>query len=139
MASNTIHEAFENILKETLPGTLVYPVNMPLLKMDELARAETKMATFLFFLDAERRTTSGPSGVHDVLIEVNLFGKLEEIDEMAETLNDLFLSEDVKSDKPIGATGWTFCLTVKDKKDIWEPNIKAKRIWIQYKGIVIKG
>lgn len=132
MASETMHEAFEEILKETLPGTLIYPVSMPLLKMDELARAEVKTVTYLFFLDNERRTTSGPSGVHDVLIEVNLFGKLDEIDEMAETLNDLFLSDDVSSDF------WTFCLTAKDKKDIWDPNIKAKRIWIQYKGIAIR-
>lgn len=132
MALRNQYEAFETILKAMLPGTLVYQANMPFVKMDEMARAEAKAVTYLFYQDIERITTSGASGVHDVLIEVNLFGRLEEIDQMAATLNDLLLNDDVTAER------WTFALSVKDKKDIWEPNIKSKRLWIQYKGIMIE-
>ena len=128
----TQHEAFEAVLKSVLPGTLLYQANMPFVKMDELARAEVKAVTYLFYQDNERVTTSGAAGVHDVLIEVNLFGPLEEIDRMAQALNGLFLNDDIRSG------GWTFTLSVKDKKDIWEPGIKSKRIWIQYKGLMIR-
>ena len=36
------------------------------------------------------------------------------------------------------AEPYRFTLVVQDKKDIWEPNIKAKRVWIQLKGLMIK-
>lgn len=132
MGSTTQYEDFEAVLKRALPGVLVFQANMPFVKMDELARASVKTVTYLFYQDIERVTSSGPSGVHDVLIEVNLFGDLTEIDRMADALNAVLLSDDVKSG------GRTFCLAVKDKKDIWEPDIKAKRIWIQYKGLMIE-
>lgn len=131
MAYANQYEAFESILREAMPGTLVYQANMPFTKMDELARAAVKTVTYLFYQDTERVTTSGPSGVHDVVIEVNLFGPLEEIDRMASELSALLLSNDVIREQ------WTFTLGMKDKKDIWEPNIKAKRLWIQYKGIML--
>ena len=131
MAYANQYEAFESILREAMPGTLVYQANMPFTKMDELARAAVKTVTYLFYQDSERVTTSGPSGVHDVVIEVNLFGPLEEIDRMASELSALLLSDDVIRGH------WTFTLGMKDKKDIWEPNIKAKRLWIQYKGIML--
>lgn len=132
MESTTQHEDFEAILKEALPGVLVFQANMPFVKMDELARASVKTVTYLFYQDTERLTTSGPSGVHDVIIEVNLFGSLDEIDRMANKLNEILLSDDVEA-----KSGRVFTLTLKDKKDIWEPDIKAKRIWIQYKGLMI--
>lgn len=131
MAYANQYEAFESILREAMPGTLVYQANMPFTKMDELARAAVKTVTYLFYQDTERVTTSGPFGVHDVVIEVNLFGPLEEIDRMASELSALLLSDDVIREQ------WTFTLGMKDKKDIWEPNIKAKRLWIQYKGIML--
>ena len=129
----TQYEAFEAILRGVFPGVPVFQANMPLLKMDELARAEVKTATWLFYQDVERVTTSGPSGVHDVIIEVNLFGPLAEIDGMATALNSALLSDDV------AAPPFLFTLVLKDKKDIWEAGIKAKRLWMQYKGLMIKG
>lgn len=110
---------------------LIYQANMPFVKMDELARAAVKVVTYLFYQDTERVTTSGPSGVHDVVIEVSLFGPLEEIDRMGQVLNDVLLHRDVESGN------WVFALSMKDKKDIWEPNIKSKRIWLQYKGLML--
>lgn len=133
MALQNQYEAFEAVLKEALPGTLVFQANMPFSKMDELARAASKVVTYLFFQDTERVTTSGKSGVHDAAIEVNLFGPLNVIDQMATVLSQLFLNEEPVS------SGWTFSLVIQDKKDIWEPDIKAKRIWIQYKGLMIEG
>ena len=133
MESMTQYEAFEAILRGVFPGVPVFQANMPLLKMDELARAEVKTATWLFYQDVERVTTSGPSGVHDVIIEVNLFGPLAEIDGMATALNSALLSDDV------AAPPFLFTLVLKDKKDIWEAGIKAKRLWMQYKGLMIKG
>ncbi len=132
MESTTQYEAFEAVLKEVLPGVLIYQANMPFVKMDEMARAAVKAVTYLFFQDTERVTTSGASGVHDVLIEVNLFGPLEEIDRMAQILNGALLHQEVESEN------WCFALNIKDKKDIWDPNIKAKRLWIQYKGLMIR-
>ena len=125
------YEAFEAILKSIFPDIPVFQANMPLLKMDELARAEVKTVTYLFYQDVERVTTSGPSGVHDVVIEVNLFGPLDTIDGMAESLNLVLLSDDVEM------SSFTFSLVLKDKKDVWEAGIKAKRLWLQYKGLMI--
>lgn len=131
MEYETQYEAFEAILKGVFPGIPVFQANMPLLKMDELARAEVKTATYLFYQDTERVTTSGPSGVHNVIIEVNLFGPLSEIDRMAEELNTVLLSDDVEMEP------FVFTLVLQDKKDIWEAGIKAKRLWMQYKGLMI--
>ena len=131
MGYETQYEAFEAILKEAFPNVPVFQANMPLLKMDELARAEVTTVTYLFYQDTERVNTSGPSGVHDVTIEVNLFGPLDTIDGMAESLNTILLSEDVDED------AYTFTLVLKDKKDIWEAGIKSKRIWMQYTGLMI--
>lgn len=132
MESITQYEAFEKVIKTAIPDTLVFQANMPLIKMDELARSTVKIVTYLFYQDTERVTSSGASGVHDVIIEINLFGPLEEIDRMAKSLNTLLLNDNVSIDT------WTFVLSVKDKKDVWEPNIKSKRLWIQYKGIMIE-
>lgn len=131
MAYETQYEAFEAILKEIFPGVPVFQANMPLLKMDELARAEVKTVTYLFYQDTARVTTSGPSGVHDVIIEVNLFGPLDAIDEMAKSLTTVLLSDDVEMDP------FVFTLVLKDKKDIWEAGIKAKRLWMQFSGLMI--
>ncbi len=133
MAYSNQHEAFEALLKSALPGVPVFQANMPFLKMDELARAEAKTATYLFYKDTERVNTSGASGVHDVVIEVNLFGALTDINALAAALNARLLNGEAQ------AGDWVFALSAKDKKDIWEPNIKAKRIWIQYSGLMIKG
>lgn len=127
----TQYEVFEAILKAALSDVLVFQANMPFVKMDELARASVKVVTYLFYQDTERVTSSGASGVHDVVIEVNLFGPLEDIDRMANALNVLLLNDDVTVGR------WTFTLGIKDKKDIWEPDIKAKRLWLQYKGLMI--
>ena len=132
MEYRTQYEAFEAVLKSVFPDVMVFQANMPFVKMDELARAAVKTVTYLFFQDTERVTTSGASGVHDVVIEVNLFGPLDEIDRMAQELNAFVLNDDVQSGQ------WCFTLVMKDKKDIWEPNIKSKRLWIQYKGLMIK-
>lgn len=132
MEYRTQYEAFEAVLKSVFPDVMVFQANMPFVKMDELARAAVKTVTYLFFQDTERVTTSGASGVHDVVIEVNLFGPLDEIDRMAQELNALLLNDDVQSGQ------WCFTLVMKDKKDIWEPNIKSKRLWIQYKGLMIR-
>ena len=126
------YEAFEAVLKGVFPGVPVFQANMPLLKMDELARAEVKTVTYLFYEDTERVTTSGASGVHDVMIEVNLFGPLDVIGGMAEALNGVLLSDDVE------VSPFTFTLVLKDKKDVWEAGIKAKRLWMQYKGLMIR-
>lgn len=131
MESMTQYDAFEAILKEIVPGVPVFQANMPFQKMDELARAAVKTVTYLFYQDTERVYMDGPSGVHDVVIEVNLFGPLDEIDRMAGALNAVLLSDDVEK------APYTFSLVLKDKKDIWEPGIKAKRLWMQYKGIMI--
>lgn len=62
MAYSNQHEAFEALLKSALPGVPVFQANMPFLKMDELARAEAKTATYLFYKDTERVNTSSASG-----------------------------------------------------------------------------
>ena len=128
----TQYEAFEAILRELYPGVPIFQANMPLMKMDELARAERKIVTYLFYEATERITTSGPSGVYNVTIEVNLFGPLDEIDSMSGALNGLLLSDDVVSG------GFVFSLVLKDKKDVWEAGIKAKRLWMQFKGLMIR-
>lgn len=132
MAYSNQYEAFEAVLKTALPGVPLWQANMPFLKMDELARAETKTATYLFFKDAERVNSDGPSGVHDVTIEVNLFGPLSALEEMSTAVTALFLKGEPEAEP------YRFTLVVQDKKDIWEPNIKAKRVWIQLKGLMIK-
>ncbi len=131
MVYSNQYEAFEAVLKAAMPNVPVFQANMPFTKMDELARASVKTATYLFYQDTERVNSSGATGVHDVIIEVNLFGPLDEINRMAADLNTLLLNNDLT------VRSWLFCLSVKDKKDIWEPNIKAKRLWIQYKGLMI--
>lgn len=132
MAYSNPYEAFEAVLKSALPGVPVYQANMPFLKMDELARAAAKTATYLFFKDTERIRSNGASGVHNVIIEVNLFGPLDTLDEMASALTSLFLNTEPKKEP------YLFSLVLQDKKDIWEPNIKAKRVWMQFKGLMIK-
>lgn len=132
MAYSNQYEAFEAVLKSALPGVPVWQANMPFLKMDELARAETKTVTYLFFNDTERLRTGGSSGVHDVSIEINLFGPLNALEEMANAVTAKFLN-----DEP-NAAPYLFTLVVQDKKDIWEPNIKAKRVWLRLKGLMIK-
>lgn len=126
------YSAFEAILKMAFPGVFVYQANMPFSKMDELAKVSAKTVTYLFYQDRQRVTSTGPSGVHDVLIEVNIFADLAEADAMINALNEILLADDVTVSR------WTFSLVVAEKKDIWEPQIKSKRIWTQYKGIMIE-
>ena len=131
MESLNQYEAFEKILKAVIANVPVWQANMPFTKMDELARAAARTVTYLFFRDVERIRSGEASGVHDVVIEVNLFGPLEDIDGMAAALNSVLLNEEVETD------GWLFSLVLRDKKDIWEPDIKSKRIWLQYGGLMI--
>lgn len=126
------YSAFEAILKMAFPGVFVYQANMPFSKMDELTKVSAKTVTYLFYQDRQRVTSTGPSGVHDVLIEVNIFADLAEADAMINALNEILLADDVTVSR------WTFSLVVAEKKDIWEPQIKSKRIWTQYKGIMIE-
>lgn len=128
----SVHGALELLLKGIFPDTPVYQANMPFAKMDEMTRSCAKSVTYLVQKDAQRRNNDGLSGVHDCEIEVNLFGGLEEIDRMGEELVRA-LTQGV-----CDAGGWCFALTVKDKKDVWESAIKAKRMWFQFSGVMFQ-
>lgn len=127
--AESIYEALELLLRGIFPEVPVYQANMPFSKMDEMTRSCAKAVTYLVQKDTPKRNNDGLSGARDLEIEVNLFGELAEIDRMAGALTT-GLAQGVQE-----SAGWLFALVVSDKKDVWEPNIKTKRIWVKFAGI----
>ncbi|MBQ6508076.1 MAG: hypothetical protein IJI07_01260 [Flexilinea sp.] len=131
----TMHDAFETILKAALPKDCrIFSINMPLQLMNTLTRETAKLCTYLIQQDRIRLNSSGASPVHEVTIEVSLYGSLDEINSMAASVNGMLLGQEIK------ASGWRFVLKPAQpgKRDVWEPGIQVKREWLQYQGFAIE-
>ena len=124
----------EALLRSVLPEDCkIFQANMPFQTMDALARASARICTYLVFRDRVHINTSGITPVHQVTIEFSLYGQIEDVDSMAAALAAKFAEASVVSE------GWTFDLVPASngKRDVWEPNIQAKREYLQYQGIAI--
>ena len=130
-----IYDAFESLLKTALPKDCkIFAVNMPLQLMDQLSRETAKLATWLIVTDRVRVNTDGSSPVHEVTIEVSVYGTLDDVDAMAYDLNSVLVGQEVSS------SGWRFVLVPGQtgKRDIWDPRIASKREHLQFRGFAIE-
>lgn len=131
----TIYDAFEAVLKTALPKDCrIFQANMPLQLMSTLTRETAKLCTYLVFQDRIRVNSSGATPVHEVSIEISLYGTLDDTNSMAASINELLLGQEIKS------AGWHFILKSAQagKRDVWEPGIQVKREWLQYQGFAIE-
>ena len=69
--------------------------------------------------------------MHEITIEINFFGTLQDADEMASAFSDLITGEEYTT------KGWTIAIDQQSRRDIWEPQVAVKHIWTQYKGLAI--
>jgi hypothetical protein len=131
----SIYDAIEAVLKAALPADCrIFPVNMPLQLMDQLARETAKLCTYLIFQDRIRQTASGATPVHDITLEISVYGTLADVDSMANDLTTLLVGQEVT------AQGWRFYLRPSQaagRRDVWDPRIAVKREYIQFQGLVI--
>ena len=131
-----IYDGIEALLKAVVPtGCRIFHANMPLQVMDQLQRETAQLCTYLVQQDNIRMNSSGPTPVHEVLVEVSFFGSLADVDDMAANLSALLIGNEIT------AEGWRFCLypsPQSGKRDIWEPRIQVKREWLQFKGFAIE-
>ena len=131
----TIYDAFESVLKAAVPDDCrIFHVNMPLQLMSTLTRETAKLCTYLIFQDRIRLNSSGSTPIHEVSIELSLYGTLEDVNSMAASVNEMLLGQEVN------ASGWRFVLKQQQagKRDIWEPGLQVKREWLQYQGFAIE-
>ena len=131
-----VYDALEQLIKGVLPADCkVFQANMPLQIMDSLQRETMRICTYLIYQDRIRINSSGITPVHEVMIEISCYGTLNDVDDMARALNELFIGHELVS------LGWRFALypsPQSGKRDIWEPRVRVKREWLQFKGIVIE-
>ena len=131
----SIYDAFDHLLQSILPKDCrVFRINMPFQQMQSLTRETAKLCIWLITSDVVRVNTSGPTPVHEVSIDISVFGTLEEVNSMSNTITEVLVGSDVES------LGWHFVLRhrIPGKQDIWEPQIQDKRIYLQLTGIVIE-
>ena len=130
-----IYDAFELLLKTALPKDCrIFQANMPLQLMDQLTRDTAKLATWLIVTDRVRVNTDGSSPVHEVTIEVSVYGSLTDVDTMAYDLTSVLVGQEMS------ASGWRFVLVPGQagKRDVWEPRITVKREHLQFRGFAIE-
>ena len=130
-----VYDAFESLLKTALPKDCrIFQANMPLQLMDTMQRENVKLATWLIVTDKVRINTDGASPVHEVTIEVSVYGTLDDVDAMAYDLNSVLVGQEVS------ASGWRFVLVPGQagKRDIWDPRIASKREHLQFRGFAIE-
>ena len=130
-----IYDAIETMLKAVVPADCrIFHANMPLQLMDQLSRETAKLATWLIVTDRVRVNTDGSSPVHEVTIEVSVYGTLDDVDAMAYDLNSVLVGQEVSS------SGWRFVLVPGQtgKRDIWDPRIASKREHLQFRGFAIE-
>lgn len=131
----SIYDAFEAFLRSVLPeGCKIFQANMPFQQMQSLARETAQVCTWLISADVPRVNSSGRTPVHDMTIEVNLFGTLAEADANANAVIDALVGEQILSE------GWDFVLhqARPGRRDIWEPQVQVKRVWLSFSGLVIE-
>lgn len=130
-----IYTAFEAVLKAALPQDCkIFQANMPQQNMDSLARESAKICTYIIYKDRARLNTSGRTPVHEIAVEVSIFGTLAEADKMSNDLTDMLVSQVVESN------GWNFDLVhaPTGKRDIWDQRIQGKREYLQFQGFAIE-
>lgn len=130
-----IYDAFELLLKTAVPQDCrIFHANMPLQLMDQLTRDTAKLCTWLLFQDRIHVNSSGGTSVHEIIIEISVFGTLDDVDSMARSITEVLVESVVTSG------GWKFILTpdTAGKRDIWEPRIQVKREWLRLKGFAIE-
>ena len=130
-----IYDAFETLIKTALPKDCrIFQANMPLQLMDQLTRETAKLATWLIVTDKVRVNSSGISPVHEVTIEISVYGSLTDVDTMAYDLNSVLVGQETSS------KGWRFVLVPGQagKRDVWEPRIQVKREHLQFRGFAIE-
>ena len=136
MTQATIYEAIETILKAVLPQDCrIYHANIPLQVQDQLQRETMRLCSYLVFQDRVHVNSSGPTPVHEVIIEFSFYGNLTDASEMANDLTAMLVGDTVTS------KGWRFCLYPapgSGKRDVWEPRVAVKREWLQLKGFAIE-
>ena len=131
----TIYDAFDAVLKEMLPEDCrLFRLTMPLQLIQSLIRDNVKLCVWSLSSDQIRVNTSGATPVHEVSIDISVFGTLEEAAAMASAILAGLIGSDVES------SGWHFVLRQRQpgKQDLWEPQIQTRREWIQLTGIVIE-
>ena len=130
-----IYDASELMLKTALPSDCrIFQANMPLQVMDQLARESAKLCTYLIYQDRVRMNSSGATPVHEINLEISLYGTLSDVDDMVKAINGLCLGS------PVSASGWQFILLPAQagRRDVWEPRIQVKREWLQFRGFAIE-
>jgi len=131
-ATPQVYDAVTALLKAALPDDCrIFHGAVPLQVLDSLQRQTAHICVWLITADKVRINSSGSTPVHEITIEASLFGSLEDIDDMASELIALTTGEEIE------AKYWTFDIDLRTRKDMWEPQIQTKRVWLQLAGIAI--
>ena len=131
-AAQPIYDAIETLIKAAVPADAkVFQANMPFQIMSTLQREAARIVTYLISADRRRVNSSGATPVHEITLEINFFGTLQDADEMASAFSDLITGEEYTT------KGWTIAIDQQSRRDIWEPQVAVKHVWTQYKGLAI--
>ena len=131
-AVQPVYDAIEALIRAAVPSDAkVYQANMPFQVMSTLQRETAMIVTYLISADHRRVNSSGATPVHEITIEINFFGTLQDADEMASAFSDLVSGEEYT------AKGWTIAIDQQSRRDIWEPQASVKHVWTQFKGLAI--
>lgn len=131
-AVQPVYDAIETLIRAAVPSDAkVFQANMPFQIMSTLQRETARIVTYLISADRRRVNSSGATPVHEITIEINFFGTLQDADEMASAFSDLITGEEYTT------KGWTIAIDQQSRRDIWEPQVAVKHIWTQYKGLAI--
>ena len=127
-----LYSAIGLLLKDALPEDCrIFHGTVPYQMADTIKRQGVKLCAWIISADRVRVNTSGPTPVHNLTVDINLLGSLDEIDAMANAITSLTTGQELEEGE------WVIDLDLRTKKDIWEAQIQTKRIWLRLTGIVI--
>jgi len=87
--------------------------------------------TYLITGDRLRVNSSGATPVHEISVDLNFFGTLTDADAMANAFGALASGEEYTTN------GWTITIDQQNRRDIWEPQVAVKHVYMQFKGLAI--
>ena len=127
-----LYSAVETVLSACMTDTCrLFHANAPLQLIDSIQRQTAQICVWSIASDKIRINSSGITPVHDVTIEVNLIGTLETIDAIALNIINTTTGEEIEAEE------WALNIDLKAKRDFWEGQTGAKRIWLQLTGLAI--
>ena len=132
-AVQPVYDALEDLIRAAVPASAkIYQANMPFQVMSTLQRETARIVTYQISADRRRVNSSGSTPVHEITVEVNFYGTLEDADGMAAAFSDLVSGEEYEVD------GWTIAIDQQNRRDIWEPQVAVKHVWTQFRGLAIE-